>query len=70
MNEPTTTIKRAAKEIAWAISNAMIDSDDGEIGNITLSCLVKIRDIIEIEVAEQLKEILENEQKINQLLNI
>lgn len=63
------TIKRHANKIAWAVSNAMIDSDDEEIGNITLSYLVKIRDIIEIEVAEQLSEILENEHKINQLLN-
>ena len=70
MNEyQQPTIKRYANEIAWAVSNSMIDNEDEEIGNITLSCLVKIRDIVEIEVAEQLTEILKNEQRINQLLN-
>ena len=66
---PQPTIKRCAQEIAWAVSNAMIDSDDKEIGNITLSCLVKVRDIVEIEVMEQLKELLEKENAIQQMLN-
>ena len=66
---PPPTIKRCAQEIAWAVSNSMIDSDDEEIGNITLSCLVKIRDIVEIEVMEQLKELLEKENAIQQMLN-
>lgn len=66
-NQPT--ISRYSNEVAWAITNAMIDSEDDEIGTITLSCLVKIRRLIEIEVAEQLKEILEKEYEIQKLLN-
>lgn len=35
-----------AKELAWTICNAILDSDENELGDITLKQLVLIRDII------------------------
>lgn len=49
-----------AKELAWTISNAILDSKDDELKNLYLSQLLKIRDIIEEETNEYLNQQIEN----------
>lgn len=67
------TIGNLAKEIAWVVSNAIIDSSDEDIGKIELRTLVKIREIIEMETDVLLNDwIGSNDEKsvlVNDILN-
>jgi len=56
--------KHHAKEIAWIVSNSIIDNGDKELGDIKLSVLLKIRDIVENETYSYLKDV-----NINNFLN-
>ena len=53
-------IANHAKEIAWAVGNSILDSEDELLGNLLLSQLSKIREIVELETFEYLQQLNEN----------
>ena len=53
-------IANHAKEIAWAVGNSILDSEDELLGNLQLSQLLKIREIVELETFEYLQQLNEN----------
>ena len=63
------TINRVSKEIAWTISNAILDNEMEELGNLTLSQLLKIRDIIESETISLLSDMVENNKNVYEILD-
>lgn len=54
-------IANHAKEIAWTVCNSILDNEDGLLGNLLLSQLLKIREIVELETFEYLQQLNENE---------
>lgn len=62
-------IKELSREIAWTISNAIIDSHDKELGTLSLSILVKIRDIIEEESESLISDMILKRKEINDIID-
>lgn len=62
-------INELSRELAWTISNAIIDSRDKELGTLSLSILVKIRDIIEEESKSLISDMIEKRKEINDILD-
>lgn len=53
-------MKKHAIELAWVITNAILDSNDEELKNLYISQLIKIRDIALKEIEEYLNQQVEN----------
>ena len=62
-------IRKIARELAWVVGNAIIDSRDKELGAIPLNALVKIRDIVDSETKSLLKDMMQRNCEINDILN-
>lgn len=62
-------IRKIARELAWVVGNAIIDSRDKELGAIPLSALVKIRDIVDNETKSLLKDMMQRNCEINDILD-
>jgi hypothetical protein len=62
-------INELSRELAWTISNAIIDSRDKELGTLSLSILVKIRDIIEEESKSLISDMIVKRKEINDILD-
>ena len=55
-----TVIQEHAWEIAQAVSSAILEGEDVQLETLSLKQLVKIRDIVENETYEYLKQLEEN----------
>lgn len=62
-------IKKLAKEIAWTVGNAIVDSGDERLKSIDLGQLMIIRDIIETETKAVINDMIERSKEINDLLD-
>lgn len=62
-------INELSRELAWTIGNAIIDSRDKELGTLSLSILVKIRDIIEKESESLISDMIVKRKEINDILD-
>ena len=62
-------IKKLAKEIAWTVGNAIVDSGDERLKSIDLGQLMIIRDIIETETKAVINDMIERNKEINDLLD-
>lgn len=63
------TIGKIARELAWVVGNAIIDSRDGELGSMPLTSLIKIREIVEHETSSLLKDMTEKSKEVRDLLD-
>lgn len=64
MQNQKVTTGDIARELAWTVTNVLLDCVDSEMGDITLSQLSKIRDIIEEETSSLLDDIVDNNNEI------
>ena len=62
-------IKKLAKEIAWTVGNAIVDSGDERLKSIDLGQLMTIRNIIETETKAVINDMIERNKEINDLLD-
>ena len=62
-------IKKLAKEIAWTVGNAIVDSGDERLKSIDLGQLMIIRDIVETETKAVINDMIERNKEINDLLD-
>ena len=62
-------IKKLAKEIAWAVGNAIVDSGDERLKTIDLGQLMVIRDIVESETKAVINDMIEKDNEIKDLLD-
>ena len=62
-------VNKIAREIAWTVGNAIIDSGDEELGKMTLNNVLKIRDITEQETKAVIKDMIQKNKEVNSLLN-
>lgn len=62
-------IDKLAKEIAWTVGNAIVDSGDERLKSIDLGQLMIIRDIIESETKSVINNMIEKNKEINEILN-
>lgn len=62
-------INKLAKEIAWTVGNAIVDSGDERLKSIDLGQLMIIRDIIESETKSVINDMIEKNKEINEMLN-
>ena len=62
-------ITKLAKEIAWTVGNAIVDSGDERLKSIDLGQLMTIRNIIETETKAVINDIIERNKEINDLLD-
>ena len=62
-------INKLAKEIAWTVGNAIVDSGDERLKTIDLGQLMVIRDIVEVETKAVINDMIEKNNEINDLLN-
>ena len=62
-------INKLAKEIAWTVGNAIVDSDSERLKSIDLGQLMIIRDIIETETKAVINDMIERNKEINDLLD-
>ena len=62
-------ITKLAKEIAWTVGNAIVDSGDERLKPIDLGQLMIIRDIIETETKAVINDMIERNKEINELLD-
>ena len=62
-------IKKLAKEIAWTVGNAIVDSGDERLKSIDLGQLMIIRDIVEAETKAVINDMIEKNKEINDLLD-
>jgi hypothetical protein len=62
-------INKLAKEIAWTVGNAIVDSGDERLKTIDLGQLMVIRDIVESETKAVINDIIERNKEINDLLD-
>ena len=62
-------INKLAREIAWTVGNAIVDSGDERLKSIDLGQLMIIRDIIETETKAVINDMIERNKEINDLLD-
>lgn len=62
------TINRIAKELAWTVGNAVLDSGNDELVQMTLSQLISIRCIIEEETNQLLKDMMDKNKDVYELI--
>lgn len=62
-------INKLAKEIAWTVGNAIVDSGDERLKSIDLGQLMTIRNIIETETKAVINDMIERNKEINDLLD-
>lgn len=62
-------IKKLAREIAWTVGNAIVDSGDERLKSIDLGQLMTIRNIIETETKAVINDMIERNKEINDLLD-
>ena len=62
-------ITKLAKEIAWTVGNAIVDSGDERLKSIDLGQLMTIRNIIETETKAVINDMIERNKEINDLLD-
>lgn len=62
-------INKLAKEIAWTVGNAIVDSGDERLKSIDLVQLMIIRDIVETETKAVINDMIERNKEINDLLD-
>lgn len=62
-------INKLAKEIAWTVGNAIVDSGDERLKSIDLGQLMTIRDIVEAETKAVINDMIERNREINDLLD-
>lgn len=62
-------IKKLAKEIAWTVGNAIVDSGDERLKAIDLGQLMIIRDIVETETKAVINDMIEKNNEINEILD-
>ena len=62
-------VNKLAKEIAWTVGNAIVDSGDERLKAIDLGQLMIIRDIIEAETKAVINDMIERNKEINDLLD-
>ena len=61
-------ITKLAKEIAWSVGNAIIESDSERLKSIDLGQLAIIREIVELETYSVINTMIEKNEEINNLL--
>lgn len=61
-------ITKLAKEIAWSVGNAIVDSDSERLKSIDLGQLALIREIVELETYSVINTMIEKNEEINNLL--
>lgn len=61
-------ITKLAKEIAWSVGNAIIESDSERLKSIDLGQLMIIREIVELETYSVINTMIEKNEEINNLL--
>jgi len=61
-------ITKLAKEIAWSVGNAIVDSDSERLKSIDLGQLMIIREIVELETYSVINTMIEKNEEINNLL--
>ena len=61
-------ITKLAKEIAWSVGNAIIESDSERLKSIDLGQLMIIREIVELETYSVINTMIEKNDEINKLL--
>ena len=61
-------ITKLAKEIAWSVGNAIVDSDSERLKSIDLGQLAIIREIVELETYSVINTMIEKNEEINNLL--
>ena len=62
-------INKLAKEIAWTVGNAIVDSGDERLKAIDLGQLMTIRDIVETETKAVINDMIEKNNEIKDLLD-
>lgn len=62
-------INKLAKEIAWTVGNAVVDSGNDRLKAIDLGQLMIIRDIVESETKAVINDMIERNKEINELLD-
>lgn len=62
-------ISKLAKEIAWTVGNAIVDSGDERLKAIDLGQLMIIRDIVETETKAVINDMIEKNNEINEILD-
>jgi hypothetical protein len=62
-------ISKLAKEIAWTVGNAIVDSGEERLRTINLGQLMIIRDIVEEETKAVINDMIEKNKEINDLLD-
>lgn len=62
-------INKLAKEIAWSVGNAIVESDSERLKSIDLGQLMIIREIVELEVYSVINTMIEKNKEINDLLD-
>jgi hypothetical protein len=58
-------INKLAREIAWMVGNAIVDSCDERLKSIDLGQLMTIRNIIETETKAVINDMIERNKEIN-----
>ena len=61
-------ITKLAKEIAWSVGNAIVESDSERLKSIDLGQLAIIREIVELETYSVINTMIEKNEEINNLL--
>ena len=62
-------VNKLAKEIAWTVGNAIVDSGDERLKAIDLGQLMTIRDIVETETKAVINDMIEKDNEIKDLLD-
>ena len=62
-------VNKLAKEIAWTVGNAIVDSGDERLKSIDLGQLMIIRDIVEAETKAVINDMIKKNKEINDLLD-
>ena len=62
-------VNKLAKEIAWTVGNAIVDSVDERLKSIDLGQLMTIRDIVEAETKAVINDMIEKNREINEILD-
>ncbi len=62
-------INKLAKEIAWTVGNAIVDSGDERLKTIDLGQLMVIRNIVESETKAVINDMIEKNNEINEILD-
>ena len=61
-------ITKLAREIAWSVGNAIVESDSERLKSIDLGQLAIIREIVELEAYSVINSMIEKNEEINNLL--